>query len=116
MLEAAGYAVQITDRPVCCGLTWISTGQLDAARRRCAARCAELGPALDAGMPIVGLEPSCTAVFRADAASCCWTTRAPRRSAARCRTLAELLADTDGWTPPGCTAQAWPSRTATTAR
>jgi FAD/FMN-containing dehydrogenase/NAD-dependent dihydropyrimidine dehydrogenase PreA subunit len=34
VLEAAGYKIQVTDRPVCCGLTWISTGQLDGARRR----------------------------------------------------------------------------------
>ena len=34
VLEAAGYAVQITGQPVCCGLTWISTGQLDGARRQ----------------------------------------------------------------------------------
>ena len=30
----AGYSVRITDKPVCCGLTWISTGQLDGARRQ----------------------------------------------------------------------------------
>src|SRR5690242_6222443 len=34
VLEAAGYVVQITAEPVCCGLTWISTGQLDGARRQ----------------------------------------------------------------------------------
>ena len=32
------------------------------------------------GIPIVGLEPSCTAVLRSDAATCCRTTRAPTRS------------------------------------
>ena len=31
VLEAAGYQVRITERNVCCGLTWISTGQLDGA-------------------------------------------------------------------------------------
>ncbi|HEY3632360.1 MAG TPA: FAD-linked oxidase C-terminal domain-containing protein, partial [Jatrophihabitantaceae bacterium] len=34
VLESAGYEVRITDKPVCCGLTWISTGQLDGARRQ----------------------------------------------------------------------------------
>ena len=28
VLEAAGYEVVLPDKPVCCGLTWISTGQL----------------------------------------------------------------------------------------
>jgi len=29
-----GYDVRITEKRVCCGLTWISTGQLDGARRQ----------------------------------------------------------------------------------
>ncbi|MDQ3423676.1 MAG: (Fe-S)-binding protein, partial [Actinomycetota bacterium] len=33
LLEAAGYAVQIPERTLCCALTWVSTGQLDVARR-----------------------------------------------------------------------------------
>ncbi len=59
---------RITEGNVCCGLTWISTGQLDGARRQLKRTLDELGPALDAGIPVVGLEPSCTAALRADAA------------------------------------------------
>ena len=59
---------RVTGRNVCCGLTWISTGQLDGARRQLTRTLDELGPALDAGIPVVGLEPSCTAALRADAA------------------------------------------------
>ena len=33
VLEAAGYRVELPDEPLCCGLTWISTGQLDTAKR-----------------------------------------------------------------------------------
>ena len=33
VLEAAGFEVQIPQRTVCCGLTWISTGQLGIAIR-----------------------------------------------------------------------------------
>jgi Fe-S oxidoreductase len=33
VLEDAGYRVDLPDEPLCCGLTWISTGQLDTARR-----------------------------------------------------------------------------------
>ena len=65
VLESAGYQVRVTDKPVCCGLTWISTGQLDGARRQLRRSLDALDPALDAGIPIVGLEPSCTAVLRA---------------------------------------------------
>ena len=61
-------AVQSRPTPLCCGLTWISTGQLDARprqilRRTVAALCARR---VGAGVPIVGLEPSCTAVLRGD--------------------------------------------------
>ena len=100
VLEAAGYSVQVTSRQVCCGLTWISTGQLDGARRRLRRTLRALRPALDAGIPIVGLEPSCTAALRHDAARLLPTD--PRVSAlsSSVKTLAELLSATEGWTTP----------------
>jgi FAD/FMN-containing dehydrogenase/Fe-S oxidoreductase len=100
VLEAAGYQVEITGRNVCCGLTWISTGQLDGARRQIRRTLRELGPALDAGIPVVGLEPSCTAALRSDAAEL--LPGDPRANAlgGAVKTLAELLRGTDGWTPP----------------
>ncbi|GAB1640198.1 FAD-binding and (Fe-S)-binding domain-containing protein [Krasilnikovia sp. MM14-A1259] len=64
VLEAAGFAVEIPPRPVCCGLTWMSTGQLGIARRVVAHTLRTLTPQLAAGRTIVGLEPSCTAVLR----------------------------------------------------
>ena len=68
MLEAAGYAVQHHRQPVCCGLTWISTGQLDGARRQLRRSLGALDGAVGDGTPIVGLEPSCTAVLRGELA------------------------------------------------
>ena len=68
VLEAAGYEVVLPRGPVCCGLTLISTGQLKAAKKRIKRSLDVLAPQLDAGIPIVGLEPSCTAVLRRDAA------------------------------------------------
>jgi FAD/FMN-containing dehydrogenase/Fe-S oxidoreductase len=67
-LEAAGFRVEIPDRLACCGLTWISTGQLRMARRMVTRMLRVLEPHLMAGTPIVGLEPSCTSVLREDAA------------------------------------------------
>ncbi|HEX4725104.1 MAG TPA: FAD-linked oxidase C-terminal domain-containing protein, partial [Pseudonocardiaceae bacterium] len=89
VLGAAGFAVRIPDRPLCCGLTWLSTGQLDRARRVLRRGVVEL--ARHRGIPVVGLEPSCTAVFRGDA---------PELLGERpdVRTLAELLGPQ--WTPP----------------
>ena len=100
VLEAAGYQVRITERNVCCGLTWISTGQLDGARRQLRRTLRELGPALDAGIPVVGLEPSCTAALRADAAELLPGDARGEALGGAVKTLAELLRGTDGWTPP----------------
>ena len=100
VLEAAGYSVEITGRPVCCGLTWISTGQLDGARKQLRRTLAALAEPARRGLPIVGLEPSCTAVLRGDLAELlpddprAWQVRAATR------TLAELLTETGAWAPP----------------
>jgi FAD/FMN-containing dehydrogenase/Fe-S oxidoreductase len=100
VLESAGYSVSITERTACCALTWISTGQLDGARKQLRRAIDSLGPALDAGMPIVGLEPSCTAVLRADAAELLPDDPRAAALSGAVRTLAELLRETPGWTPP----------------
>jgi FAD/FMN-containing dehydrogenase/Fe-S oxidoreductase len=100
VLERAGYAVRITDRPVCCGLTWITTGQLDGGRRQLRRSLDALAPALAQGLPIVGLEPSCTAVLRRDAVELLPGDPRAARTAEQTSTLAELLAGTDGWEPP----------------
>jgi FAD/FMN-containing dehydrogenase/Fe-S oxidoreductase len=100
VLEAAGYSVRITAAEVCCGLTWISTGQLDGAKGRLRQSLAALAPALDTGMPIVGLEPSCTAVLRSDLTDLLPHDPRSARVAAQTRTLAELLRGTPGWAPP----------------
>ena len=99
VLEAAGFSVRLPDGPVCCGLTWISTGQLDGARRQLRRSLAALAPALDRGWPVVGLEPSCTAVLRSDAAELLPQDSRTAALAGQTRTLAELLTDT-GWVPP----------------
>ncbi len=100
VLEAAGYAVQVTDKPVCCGLTWISTGQLDGARKRLRETLEALEPALRADLPIVGLEPSCTAVLRSDVAELLPGDERAARVVESTLTLAELLTATPGWQPP----------------
>jgi len=73
VLTAAGYQVQVLapaadddepERPLCCGRTWLSLGQVDQARREAARMLAALHPALASGIPIVGLEPSCILSLR----------------------------------------------------
>jgi FAD/FMN-containing dehydrogenase/Fe-S oxidoreductase len=99
VLEDAGYRVEVPGDDTCCGLTWITTGQLDAARRILGSTVRALAPLADAGVPIVGVEPSCTAVLRGESVELLADPAAARVKAAT-RTLAELLTATPGWTPP----------------
>ncbi|MFE1360925.1 FAD-binding and (Fe-S)-binding domain-containing protein [Streptomyces harbinensis] len=102
VLEHAGLRVAVPHRPVCCGLTWISTGQLDRARRVLRSTVDTLRPWLAAGTPIVGLEPSCTAVFRADAPEMFSQNEDVQRLAQSTVTLSEALLHRtpDGWRLP----------------
>ena len=128
VLEDAGYRVDLPDEPLCCALTWISTGQLDTAKRvlrhtvdRLAVLLAgawqpdprmagppEGEPSRHAGLagsvvhsPLVGLEPSCLAVLRHDALMLLGADDPAAVVVARAAaTLAEVLAGTPGWAPP----------------
>ncbi|MBA8824734.1 FAD/FMN-containing dehydrogenase/Fe-S oxidoreductase [Saccharopolyspora lacisalsi] len=66
-LEALDQSVRMPAAPVCCGLTWASTGQLDIARTMVRRTARLLRPQVRSGMPVLGLEPSCTAFLRNDA-------------------------------------------------
>jgi Fe-S oxidoreductase len=100
VLQAAGYDVRITEKRVCCGLTWISTGQLDGARRQLRRSLDALDQAVRFGTPIVGLEPSCTAVLRRDLVELLPDDPRAARVAAATRTVAELLGANRDWGPP----------------
>ena len=65
VLEANGFA-PIVAPDACCGLTWITTGQLTGAKKHLSSLLGILAPFAAAGIPIVGVEPSCTAVLRDD--------------------------------------------------
>ncbi|REE76560.1 FAD/FMN-containing dehydrogenase [Rhodococcus wratislaviensis] len=97
VLAEAGLSSQCRS-DVCCGLTWISTGQLKQAKKTLA-RAAEL---LDDGTdrPIVVLEPSCAAAFRKDLPELVHTDAA-RRVAARVQSFAGAVLERTraGWTP-----------------
>jgi Fe-S oxidoreductase len=63
LLEAAGWEVQLVDN-VCCGRSLLSKGLLGKAKAKHAELLKKLGPAARAGIPIVGVEPSCVLTLR----------------------------------------------------
>lgn len=108
VLEDAGFKVAVPAEPVCCGLTWMSTGQLTTAEKMLRRTLDILRPYLEAGTPIIGLEPSCTAVLRADAPELMPADQDVKRLAGQVRTFAEHLVHhaPDGWQPPQLNRQA----------
>ena len=69
VLVAGGYRVHHAAaidarRPLCCGRTYLATGQVDAARAEARRMVAALGPYVARGVPVVGLEPSCLLTLR----------------------------------------------------
>ncbi|GAA2029613.1 FAD-linked oxidase C-terminal domain-containing protein [Pseudokineococcus marinus] len=106
VLEHAGFDVELAPRDVCCGLTLVSTGQLDLARRQLRRTVRRLAAVTAGGpgeppVPLVVLEPSCLAVLRHDASALLSGDAGGEGGvpqglvtdlAARSRTLAEVLA------------------------
>ncbi len=64
VLEAAGFRVIVPKAHLCCGRPLYDHGMLSRAQKLLYQILDELAPEIDAGIPIVGLEPSCVAVFR----------------------------------------------------
>jgi Fe-S oxidoreductase len=100
VLAEAGFQVIVPDYPLCCGLTWISTGQLERARARLRATVAGLTRYAERGLTIVGLEPSCVAVLRGDLGELLPGDTWAREVAAATRTLAETLTGAGPGTGP----------------
>ncbi|PWI16310.1 FAD-binding oxidoreductase [Streptomyces sp. Act143] len=116
VLEAAGLTVLLppTLRPspsfapltarrgrVCCGLTYVSTGQLDRARTVMRRTLELMTPVLETDLPVVVLEPSCAAALRTDLPELLHTDPRAARLASRVLTFAEALERlAPDWTPP----------------
>lgn len=100
VLEAVGFEVSVPCDPVCCGLTWHTTGQLDGARRVLRSSLDGLARGgLDGEAPVVVLEPSCATMLRRDLVELLPGDPRARSLAGRVATLAEVL-DRAGWQPP----------------
>jgi Fe-S oxidoreductase len=95
VLERAGYAPRIPARRICCGRPLYDYGMLDLARSFLERDLDVLGPSLEAGVPVLVLEPSCAAVFRDELPNLLHGDRRAQRLASQTKILAELI-DADG--------------------
>ncbi|WP_405840766.1 FAD-binding oxidoreductase [Streptomyces platensis] len=88
-------------RPLCCGLTYVSTGQLDQARAVMRRTVDVLGPLLQDGRPLVVLEPSCAAALRTDLPELLPDDPRAAQLATSVRTFAQALEElAPDWRPP----------------
>ncbi|MEU9570096.1 FAD-binding and (Fe-S)-binding domain-containing protein [Streptomyces massasporeus] len=86
---------------VCCGLTYVSTGQLDRAQTVMRRTLDLMEPVLETDAPVVVLEPSCAAALRTDVPELLHDDPRAARLAAKVLTFAETLErHAPGWTPP----------------
>ncbi|KUM83345.1 MULTISPECIES: FAD-binding and (Fe-S)-binding domain-containing protein [Streptomyces] len=86
---------------VCCGLTYVSTGQLDHARAVLRRTLDLMTPVLETPAPVVVLEPSCAAALRTDLPELLHDDPRAARLASRVLTFAEALERlAPDWRPP----------------
>ncbi|MEV4684983.1 FAD-binding and (Fe-S)-binding domain-containing protein [Streptomyces kurssanovii] len=101
VMEAAGIGITLPAGRVCCGLTYVSTGQLDLARTVMRRTLDVVEPLLVRGLPVVVLEPSCAAALRTDLPELLGDDPRSAGLAASVRTFAQALEEcAPGWEPP----------------
>jgi FAD/FMN-containing dehydrogenase/Fe-S oxidoreductase len=107
VLEHAGFAVRVPPQSLCCGRPLYDYGMLGLAKRKLLQVLSALRVPIEEGIPVVGLEPSCVAVFRDELGNLFAGDDDARRLSAQTLTLAEFLRDkVPGYRPPHLSRQA----------
>ncbi|HVX11014.1 MAG TPA: FAD-linked oxidase C-terminal domain-containing protein [Pirellulales bacterium] len=100
VLEDAGFRVVVPDQVLCCGRPLYDFGMLVTAKRLISNVLSLLREPIRLGVPVVGLEPSCVAVFRDEMPNLFPHDMDVRRLAQQTFTLGEFLATVPGYQPP----------------
>jgi Fe-S oxidoreductase len=107
VLEAAGYQVAIPAQSLCCGRPLYDFGMLNLAKSLLRQIIETLRPQIEAGVPIVGLEPSCVAVFRDELGNLFPNDEDARRLSQHVYLLSEFLThEAEDYQPPQLQRQA----------
>jgi Fe-S oxidoreductase len=99
VLEAAGCRVIVPEPSLCCGRPLYDFGFVDRAKKLLQETLRELRDEIENGVPLVGLEPSCVAVFRDELRNLFPADQDALRLSQQTFLLSEFLADR-GWHPP----------------
>jgi Fe-S oxidoreductase len=103
VLGAAGHAVKIPERHICCGRPLYDFGFLDEARRYLLRILDEFEVRILAGVPVVMLEPSCASVFRDELINFFPDDERAIRLSKQTMMLSEVLAKSTSWQAPDMT-------------
>jgi FAD/FMN-containing dehydrogenase/Fe-S oxidoreductase len=99
-LEEAGFHVVVPQLHLCCGRPLYDYGMLGLARRYAERVVEHLREEIRAGVPVVGIEPSCVAVFKDELPKLLALDEDAKRLAKQTCHLSEFLAGLDGYQPP----------------
>ena len=99
VLEDAGYRVEVPEQSLCCGRPLYDFGMLNLAKRQLGQILNTLRPHIREGVPIVGLEPSCVAVFRDELKNLFPNDEDARRLNGQVYVLSEFL-EKENYQPP----------------
>ncbi|HXG93333.1 MAG TPA: FAD-linked oxidase C-terminal domain-containing protein [Blastocatellia bacterium] len=97
ILEAAGFEVIVPHQRLCCGRPLYDFGMLERARRLLANILEALRQDIREGVPVVGLEPSCVAVFKDEMVNLSPNDEDAKRLSRQSYTFSEFLAKHDSW-------------------
>ncbi len=100
VLEAAGYRVLLPSKVLCCGRPLYDYGMLDTAKGLLRDILETLRPHIAAGVPVVGVEPSCLAVFRDELVELFPSDEDAKRLSKQAFTLSEFLVNEAKWELP----------------
>ena len=101
VLEDAGFHVRVPRESLCCGRPLYDYGMLNTAKKLLRQVLDTLREPIRAGVPVVGLEPSCMTVFRDELGNLLYGDEDAKRMRSQSFLLSEFLHDkVPGWQPP----------------
>jgi len=100
VLEHAGYQVTIPKDVLCCGRPLYDFGMLDTAKELLNRVLTSLRPQIAAGLPVIGLEPSCISVFRDEMPNLLAHNKDAERLSRQTFLLSEFLVKKANYQPP----------------
>lgn len=100
VLETAGCEVVVPRQALCCGRPLYDFGMLDIAKRQLRRILDVLEPDIRAGVPVVGLEPACLAVFRDELLNLFPDDELARKLSRQVYLFSDFLLNHAQWQPP----------------